>query len=254
MRKAPRQLPWLEPGEPFPALTRAWGPADPAPGLLAAGGALDVPTLLDAYSQCIFPWFSPGQPILWWSTDPRMVLVPERFRLHCSLRKTLVNFVSSSAAEIRIDTAFRQVMENCSRQPRPGQSGTWIVPEMVEAYVALHEAGHAHSVETWVDGQLVAGLYTVAIGRAVFGESMYTHVTDGSKIALAALVALCRRHGVTFIDCQQNTPHLASLGGEEIGRTEFAAHVAAARREPTLKWHFDPLYWRELLPERLPKA
>ncbi|MDM0118290.1 leucyl/phenylalanyl-tRNA--protein transferase [Variovorax arabinosiphilus] len=243
-------LPWLAPGDPLPTPVEAWGAHDPVPGLLAAGGALDVPTLLDAYRHAIFPWFSDDQPILWWSPDPRMTLAPASFRLHRSLRKVLQTFRNDARCEIRVDHSFDTVIRACSAAPREGQSGTWIVPAMVEAYGALHRAGHAHSVETWVDGELVGGLYCVAIGRAVFGESMFARRTDASKIALAALVCLCRRHGVQLIDCQQNTAHLASLGASEMPRERFVEHVARAREAPGLSWHFEPVYWTELLPAR----
>lgn len=243
-------LPWLAPGDALPPPSEAWGPNDPVPGLLAAGGALDVPTLLDAYRHAIFPWFSDDQPILWWSPDPRMTLAPATFRLHRSLRKVLQAFRNDPRCEIRIDHGFDTVIRACSAAPRDGQSGTWIVPPMVEAYGALHRAGHAHSVETWIDGELVGGLYCVAIGRAVFGESMFARRTDASKIALAALVCLCRRHGVQLIDCQQNTAHLASLGASEMPRERFVAHVARAREEPAPSWRFEPVYWAELLPAR----
>jgi leucyl/phenylalanyl-tRNA--protein transferase len=243
-------LTWLAPGDALPPPAQAWGADDPVPGLLAAGGALDVPTLLNAYGHAIFPWFSDDQPILWWSPDPRMTLAPSAFRLHRSLRKVLQAFRVTPSCEIRIDHGFDAVIRACSAAPREGQSGTWIVPPMVEAYGALHRAGHAHSVETWIDGELVGGLYCVAIGRAVFGESMFARRTDASKIALAALVCLCRRHGVSLIDCQQNTGHLASLGASEMPRERFVAHVAKAREEPALPWQFEPVYWSELLPAR----
>jgi len=142
------------------------------------------------------------------------------------------------------------VIEACSRSPRVGQSGTWIVPDMVRAYTDLHRAGHAHSVETWIDGKLAGGLYCVALGRAVFGESMFTRRPDASKIALAALVSLCRHSGVRMIDCQQNTAHLASLGAREMPRGRFVAHVAQARQEEAPKWRFEPVYWTELLSAR----
>lgn len=245
---APAPLIWLAPREPFPPLSQAWDAASPAPGLLAGGGSLDVPTLLKAYGQGIFPWFSAGQPILWWSPDPRMVLEVQRFRLHRSLRKTIARFRADPRCEIRFDSAFGEVIRACATSPRAGQTGTWIVPDMVRAYEALHAAGFAHSVETWVDGQLVAGLYGVAIGRAVFGESMFTRVNDGSKLALAALVGFCRHHGVTRIDCQQNTRHLASLGAAEMKRADFVAHVAEQSRRAAPVWRFDPVYWHYLLP------
>ncbi|WP_313071919.1 leucyl/phenylalanyl-tRNA--protein transferase [Melaminivora sp.] len=244
-------LPWLAPDEPLPPPGQAWGPDSPAPGLLAAGSALSVPRLKQAYRQGTFPWFSEGQPILWWSPDPRMVLPVTEFRLHRSLKKTLQRFRSTPGCEVRVDTAFSAVIQACAGMPRTGQSGTWIVPEMVAAYEALHAAGHAHSVEAWVDGRLVGGLYCVALGRAVFGESMFAHAADASKIALAALVCMARRAGVQLIDCQQNTGHLASLGAREVPRAEFLAHVARACALSDFEWRFASLYWDELLP---PKA
>lgn len=249
MRARPLPLTWLEPGDDFPPVDQAWGPGSEAPGLLAAGGCLDADSLRRAYAQGIFPWFSAGQPILWWSTDPRMVLDVTQFRLHRSLRKTLQKFIVTPGCEIRIDSAFEQTITSCAGSPRPGQDGTWIVPAMVQAYQAMHLAGQAHSVETWVDGQLVGGLYCVALGRAVYGESMFARSNDASKIALAALVAFCRCHGITRIDCQQNTSHLASLGAREMPRVDFLRHVATARLEPAPTWRFDPLYWRELMPD-----
>lgn len=246
MRARPLPLPWLEPGEAFPPVNQAWVTGSEAPGLLAAGGSLDVDTLRRAYAHGIFPWFSTGQPVLWWSPEPRMVLEVSRFRLHRSLRKTLQKFISGEGCEIRFDSAFEEVIGACASSPREGQGGTWIVPHMVQAYTELHRAGVAHSVETWIDGQLVGGLYCVALGRAVYGESMFARVTDASKIALAALVAFCRHHGVTLIDCQQNTQHLASLGAHAIARVDFLRHISTAQAQPGPGWHFDPLYWREL--------
>jgi leucyl/phenylalanyl-tRNA--protein transferase len=247
MGKLPRPVPWLAAGESFPPLEEAWGHHDPAPGLLAAGAALDVPTLVDAYSRGIFPWFSLGQPPLWWSPDPRMVLQTRDFKLHRSLRKTLARFQEEPGCEVRFDGAFEQVIKACANKPRAGQPGTWIVPDMVQAYAGLHRAGHAHSVETWVDGELAGGLYCVNLGRMVFGESMFAHRTDASKIALAALVAFCRAHEVAMIDCQQNTRHLASLGAGEISRAEFVAHLARNVGKTTPAWQFKPVYWNQLL-------
>ncbi len=240
-------LPWLEPGQPFPDPAQAWGPQAPAPGLLAAGGTLDTETLRQAYSQGIFPWFSQGQPILWWSTDPRMVLHTAEFRLHRSLRKTLQHFISDPACELRVDHAFDAVIQACADSPREGQTGTWILPEMVDAYRSLHRAGLAHSIETWRKGQLVGGLYCVAIGRAVFGESMFTREPDSSKVALAGLVALVRAQGVARIDCQQETPHLASLGARPVPRAQFLEGLPEALAAEPLSWQFDSVYWRELL-------
>jgi len=243
-------LPWLDPGDPFPEPSRAWDASQPAPGLLAAGGALDVDSLHRAYSSGIFPWFSEGQPILWWSTDPRMVLFPKEFRLHRSLRKTLRALRENPGFELRIDSAFEEVIRACSQSDRPGQSGTWIVPPMVDAYCAFHRAGFAHSVETWIDGRLAGGLYCVAIGKALFGESMFTRVPDASKLALAGLAAFCLQHDIEMIDCQQNTQHLASLGAREITRSTFVAHVAQSVKKPSPRWRFDPLYWNALLPRK----
>lgn len=246
-------LPTLAPGQPFPPIDQAWGPKSPASGLLAMGGQLDVATLLNAYSHGIFPWFSEGQPTLWWSPDPRMTLEVAKFRLHRSLKQVLSRFRQSQDCAVRIDTAFEQTIRSCATSPRGGDAnapaGTWILPEMVDAYCALHQAGFAHSVETWVGGELAGGLYCVAIGKAVFGESMFSRKTDASKIALAALVAFCRANQISLIDCQQNTGHLASLGAGEITRAGFAKHINVAAALPGPKWHFDNLYWNQLLPE-----
>lgn len=247
MRKSPHTLPWLDADEPFPLVDTAWGEGDPAPGLLAAGRTLAVPTLLQAYTLGIFPWFSAGQPILWWSPNPRMVLRTPDFRLHRSLRKSITHFRDAPDHDIRFDTAFVQVISACANTPRAGQAGTWIVPDMVQAYIELHKAGHAHSVETWIDGELVGGLYCVNIGSMVFGESMFAHRTDASKLALAALVAFCRAQGISMIDCQQNTRHLASLGAAEIPRVQFVGHVATNAERLAPRWEFEPLYWNQLL-------
>ena len=245
MITAPPPLTWLAPGEDFPALTRALGKASSAPGLLAAGGALDTSTLCKAYASCIFPWFSEGQPILWWSPDPRMVLKVSDFRLHHSLKKTLKKYQRASRFEVKVDTAFELVIRACSA-PRASAHGTWISPEMITAYEGMYQSGFAHSIETWVDGELVGGLYCIAIGKAVFGESMFSRTTDASKIALAALVAFCLAHDIEQIDCQQNTNHLASLGAKEISRDAFEMQVAndVKREQPT--WRFENIYWQNL--------
>ena len=243
----PFSLRWLQSHEPFPDPASAWGALSPAPGLLAAGGVLDTAHLHSAYAHGIFPWFSAGQPILWWTPDPRMVLPLAEFKLHRSLRRVLQKFRSTPHCEIRVDHAFSSVVQACAHTARGGQDGTWILPDMVTAYTAFHAAGHAHSIETWIDGQLAGGLYCVAIGQAVFGESMFAARTDASKIALAALVCMCRRQGVLLIDCQQNTRHLASLGAREIERARFVAHVKEAHQRAPLQWNFESLYWDELL-------
>ena len=246
MHSAPT-LPWLQAGERFPDADTAWGPDAPIPGLVAAGGSLDTTTLLQAYRGGLFPWFSAGQPILWWSPNPRMVLNPSQFRLHASLRKTLRSQLRQGRLEVRIDTAFDRVIESCAQTPRPGQQGTWIVPPMVAAYRTLHRDGHAHSVETWWDGELAGGLYCVSIGHMVFGESMFSRRSNASKIALAGLVACCQAWGVRWIDCQQNTSHLARLGGGEIPRSQFLDNVRQAIAMPAPTWQFNPLYWQPLL-------
>ena len=254
MKKLQRPLPWLDAGDAFPTVSHAWGPGDPAPGLLAAGGALNVATLIRAYKQGIFPWFSEGQPTLWWSPDPRMTLYTKHFKLHRSLRKSVEHFVNDPVCEIRFDTAFAEVINACASKPRNGQAGTWILHEMITAYRALHAVGHAHSVETWVNCELVGGLYCVNLGGVVFGESMFADVTDASKIALCALVAFCRAHGIEMIDCQQNTGHLASLGANEISRDDFTAQVAANITRPAPTWRFEAVYWEQLLPQRTPQT
>jgi leucyl/phenylalanyl-tRNA--protein transferase len=176
-----------------------------------------------------------------------MVLPVQGFKVSRSLRKTLRRFIATPGCEIRIDTAFERVIQACSTTPREGQSGTWIVPAMVQAYTAWHRAGRVHSVETWIDGELAGGLYCVAIGRMVFGESMFAHRTDASKIALAALVAWCRSQGVGLIDCQQNTRHLASLGAHEIAREAFEQHLAQATPLPHLPdWSYHRSTWAQL--------
>ncbi|CAN5500002.1 leucyl/phenylalanyl-tRNA--protein transferase [soil metagenome] len=240
-------LPWLAPGENFPDPTRAWDLSDPVPGLLAGGGVLDTPTLKRAYSSAIFPWFSDDQPVLWWSPDPRMVLKTADFRLHRSLRKTISRFMLDDRCEVRFDSNFAKVIRACATGARPGQAGTWIVASMVRAYEEFHRAGYAHSIETWIDGELAGGLYCVAIGKAVFGESMFTRSPDASKIALAALVSFCRYNGISTIDCQQNTRHLASLGAHEIARAHFVEQVSLDVQRPGPEWKFKPVYWNELV-------
>lgn len=243
-------LAWIDDTLPLPPPELALGEGSDAPGLVAAGGHVNPARLEEAYRQGIFPWYSAGQPVLWWSPDPRMVLPVAAFRLSLSLRKTLRRFLRTPGCEIRFDHGLRAVMQACATAPREGQDGTWIVPAMVDAYCAWAErAGRVHSVETWVDGELVGGLYFVAIGRMVFGESMFSRRTDASKLALAALVAACRARGVALIDCQQNTGHLASLGAHEVPRTEFLAHVrVAVTAAGDGDWTYDEAAWALLDP------
>jgi leucyl/phenylalanyl-tRNA--protein transferase len=215
-------------------------------GLVAAGGGLSVQRLLEAYSQGMFPWYSEGQPILWWSPSPRMVLEVENFKLHRSLRKTLQKFAQLPSSHVTFDKAFDRVIAHCSEFKRQGQNGTWILQDMVRAYQALHRAGFAHSVETWIDGELVGGLYCVSIGKAIFGESMFALQTDASKIALSALVAFAKQNEIRWIDCQQNTRHLASLGAHEIAQADFLHAVNKAVTQTAPIWEFLPLYWKNL--------
>lgn len=249
-----RDLPWLEPRQTFPPVETAWGIEDPAPGLLAAGGVLDVSTLMAAYSRGIFPWYSAGQPILWWSTDPRMVLHTHAFRLHRSLRKTIQGLLRDGRLDVRFDHDFERVIRACACTPRARQSGTWILPAIVQAYLRLHRCGMAHSVETWIDGELAGGLYGVNLGAMVYGESMFNRQTNASKIALAALVAFCRTKGLPLIDCQQDTPHLASLGGQLMSRENFSQHLRMALRHSAPDWKFQPIYWQKILAEDSPPA
>ncbi|MFZ3285910.1 MAG: leucyl/phenylalanyl-tRNA--protein transferase [Telluria sp.] len=228
-------IPWLETSTPFPDVSEAL--TMDAPGLLAAGADLSPQRLLSAYRNGIFPWFSEGQPILWWSTDPRMVLMTDRFRISESLQKTLRKVERSMQGErrweVRFDSAFDTVMRRCAA-PRKDGPGTWISDDIIKGYGALHALGHAHSSELWLDGELVGGAYGVCIGRMFYGESMFARVTDGSKVALAYLVAFLRSHGVAMIDCQQETGHLASLGAAPIARAAFLAHLRRAIDEPDI--------------------
>jgi len=227
-------IPWLTASDPFPPASTA---LDTPNGLLAAGADLGPNRLLDAYSHGIFPWFNQGEPILWWSPDPRMVLFPDELKISRSLRKTLRN----RRYEVRFDTAFRQVMSGCA-SARAGQGGTWISPAMIDAYTRLHELGFAHSAETWIDGELAGGLYGVAIGRMFYGESMFTRVTDASKIAFVHLVWQLRRWGFGMIDCQMRTAHLASFGAREIPRADFLERLRELIEysRPPIPWLPDP--------------
>lgn len=230
-------IPWLETETPFPDVSKALTQAEGAPGLLAAGADLSPERLLEAYRHGVFPWFSEGQPILWWSTDPRMVLFTERFVVSRSLKKTLKRIQHSVHTggrwQIRFDTAFEQVMRACAA-PRKDGAGTWISEEIVRGYGALHSQGFAHSSELWLDGWLAGGAYGVCIGRMFYGESMFARVTDASKIALAYLVHFLKENGVAAIDCQQETAHLASLGASPIPRAEFLKLLEHAITQPPI--------------------
>ena len=263
-------IPWLTGDDPFPSAGRALKSPN---GLLAAGGDLSAARLLEAYRNGIFPWFNPGEPILWWSPDPRMVLVPQELIVSRSFARALRN----SPFEIRCDTAFEQVMRGCAAprsrprnrssatgdpfRPAPAdcggvqhvviappedsgtssQAGTWIGEEMIRAYCLLHQQGYAHSVETWLEGTLVGGLYGVSIGRMFYGESMFSLVSNASKFALAHLARQLARWQFRMIDCQMSTPHLASLGAREIPRSEFIhALQELIHYAPVNDWKFAP--------------
>lgn len=206
-------------------------------GLLAVGGDLSPERLLAAYRLGIFPWYGEGEPILWWSPDPRFVLFPEELRISRSMRQ----FLKKGSVRISCDEAFRVVIAACGK-PRPGQDGTWITPEMEAAYGALHEMGYAHSVEVWQERTLVGGLYGVSLGRVFFGESMFSRIANASKAALITLVGALRPQGFDLIDCQVETQHLASLGARPIPRVEFNQLLAASLRRETLRGS-----WRSLL-------
>ena len=199
-------------------------------GLLAIGGDLSPLRLLNAYANGIFPWYNEGEPILWWSLDPRLISRPGEMKVSKSLRHTL----NAKKFEVRIDTCFRQVMTHCGDTPREGQDGTWITSELLEAYCKLHELGFTHSFETFLDGQLVGGLYGVAIGQAFFGESMFHTVSDASKVAFFHLHQFLKSHGFKLIDCQQETPHLKSLGAYAIPRHDFLVELEQLVVEPSL--------------------
>jgi leucyl/phenylalanyl-tRNA--protein transferase len=240
------ELPWIVEGQPLPPVSGAWDASSPAPGLLAASSDLSAQRLIDAYAEGVFPWFNVGQPVLWWSPDPRMVLQTRDFRFHRSLQQSLKRWSTNPDFELCFDRDFAQVIRRCATSPRAGQKGTWIVPQMVAAYEDLHSTGLAHSCELRIQGELVAGLYFVALGHAVFGESMFTTVTDGSKMALACLVSVCLQHGVTAIDCQQNTRHLALMGAREIPRSDFLRGVHAGREQAPIDWARQSFNWTAL--------
>ena len=225
-------LAWVEPGEPLPPPQRALREPN---GLLAAGRDLGPARLLEAYRNGIFPWYSEGEPVLWWSPDPRMVLFLDEFRITRAFAKVIRRIRREQRWRLAIDTAFGTVMRACAA-PRPGQAGTWITDAVVAAYTALHRQGHAHSVEVWEDDELRGGLYGVSIGRMFFGESMFSRVPEASKYALASLVATLREAGFHMVDCQQNTGHLASLGAREIDRAAFLRMAAGLGALPAPDW------------------
>lgn len=204
----------------FPLLNQALSEPN---GLIAIGGDLSLPRLLNAYQHGIFPWFSEGEPILWWSPNPRMVLFPDELKISNSLKKTLKN----KPFEVRFNTAFRQVISACSHTLRADQPGTWITQDIIEAYCTLHNAGYAISAECWQDNTLVGGCYGVKIGKMFYGESMFRLVTDASKVAFVHLVQKLKSEGVGLIDCQMKTAHLARFGAKEISRDDFIDNLSS---------------------------
>lgn len=237
------QLTWLETDSPFPDPSQSL--KEPA-GLLAAGADLSIPRLRAAYTRGIFPWFSEGEPPLWWSPDPRMVLKCDELHLSHSLRKRLRQIANAQqdgdfTVVVKVDTAFSSVLRGCARRTaRTAQAanpGTWITEEMQLAYQAWHLVGQTHSIETWIDGQLMGGLYGVSLGTMFFGESMFSRATDASKIALAHLVWFLKRQAVPWIDCQMQTAHLATLGAQPVTREPFLEHVRQHTVMPDLDWY-----------------
>jgi len=225
-------IPWLAPEDPFPPVERSLAHPN---GLLAASRHIDAGALVLAYSQGIYPWYAQGDPVLWWSPDPRMVLFTEEFIARRSLVRRIRSGLNAGRFEVRIDVDFAATMRDCAA-PRRGQDGTWITEEMLDAYCDLHDRGLAHSVEVLAEGRRIGGLYGVAIGRMYFGESMFSVEPDASKIALAALVQLLRLEKVPMLDCQQETSHLASLGARAIARADFCSRVVVAVRQPPIDW------------------
>jgi leucyl/phenylalanyl-tRNA--protein transferase len=243
MRQPPTpRLAWLERGDAFPAVDQALTEESGANGLLAASNSLDTAMLLSAYRQGIFPWSGPGEPLLWWSPDPRMVLWVPEFKFHRSLRQAAAKALREGH-RLRCDTAFAEVMGACAA-PRPGQAGSWITPPILQGYEALHAQGLAHSIELWQGDTLVGGLYLVALGQMIYGESMFSRVPNASKICLAALVQWLARWSTPeapiVIDCQQETSHLKSMGARPIARDAFLALVARQATKPVLPWDLDP--------------
>jgi len=222
---------WLQKSDPPAALPPTSRALTEPNGLLAVGGTLTPEWLIHAYRHGVFPWYSADQPILWWAPDPRAVLLPEEFRISRSLARS----IAKRGYETRMNTAFGDVIEACAG-PRRGMAGTWITREMNNAYLLLHRRGLAHSFETWQEGRLVGGLYGVALGRAFFGESMFTRATDASKVALARLVAECLARDVPLIDCQMPSPHLASLGSRTLPRRDFEARLGSLVDSRALVW------------------
>ncbi|WP_394672378.1 leucyl/phenylalanyl-tRNA--protein transferase [Limnobacter sp.] len=232
-------IPWLDSPSEFPGTSQA---LDYPPGLLAASMEINADWLEASYARGIFPWYSQGEPVLWWSTSPRAVLYTAEFKLHRSLAKAIRKMQGTPGSAIRLNTAFTAVMQACAA-PRPGQDGTWITDEVIAAYTVLHQRGLAHSVEYWEGDQLVGGLYCVALGKMVYGESMFATKTDASKVAFAHFVYWLKSQNVHIIDCQQATGHLISMGARTVSRKVFETEMVNSIVQPTLNWEPRELKW-----------
>lgn len=240
------KIQWVEDQDKLPSPRSLIDPDPRFPGLLAVSESLSPDRLVEAYQQGMFPWYSQNEPVLWWCTHPRMVLETKSFKVSHSLRKSIQSILDNDDWEIRVDHSFDQTIKSCANKQRPGQNGTWITEEIINAYGKLHQMGYAHSIETWYQDQLVGGLYCVNIGRMVYGESMFTNLTNASKYALAALSAWCSSMEIKYIDCQQETKHLASLGARPIARDDFLDWVESQIDLPTPNWKFNKAilqYW-----------
>jgi leucyl/phenylalanyl-tRNA--protein transferase len=234
-----RPLPWIDSHDPLPPTSQALTIDEGANGLLAAGMDLSAARLHEAYWRGIFPWFSEGEPVLWWTPSPRMILMVDEFRVSASFRKLLRRVLDDHTLDLRVDQSFANTMAACAA-PRSSGGGTWISPAMIESYSDLHRRGLAHNIEVTRDGQTIGGLYCVSMGAMVFGESMFSSEPNGSKIALAALVGWMKTQGAPMIDCQQRTAHLASLGGREINRKLFESLLSELTERVPLPWATQP--------------
>ena len=233
------KLTWLRPSDAFPSLNEQTYYDTEVPGLVAASDTISVDQLVRAYQGGIFPWYSEEQPVLWWSPDPRMVLIPSELKISKNLAKKIRQILRDPDWEIRVNTDFINTIMSCANQNRVGQNGTWITHAVLQAYSELHQQGLAHSVETYYQNQCVGGLYCVNLGKMVYGESMFAKVTDASKLALAALCAWCIAQDIGMIDCQQETEHLKSLGGRPIPRHDFLSHLAQNCGKDRIHWDFN---------------
>ena len=232
-------LPWLNITDPFPSVNNLVDPDPEVPGLIAISTEISAEQLKRAYSQGIFPWYSDSQPILWWSPNPRMVLKPKNLKLSKSLKKEIKHILVDNDWEIRVDDDFHATILACAKQPRKGQNGTWITHAIMHAYGELHEQGFAHSVEVFFQEKRVGGLYCVNLGSVIFGESMFSHQKNASKLALAALSAWAIQNNIEIIDCQQETEHLTFMGGSPIERVNFIQHLEKHCGEKNPDWIFN---------------